>query len=98
LGALAPGTSRQVAENSVEQGFPSSVGLADSGTFNRQEILRVLFDRDSVRVSNPAVAGGLGDEQGVYLLGWASLPTISASIDGQDATQTGLTLYVIRLK
>ena len=45
-----------------------------------------------------ASAGGLSDDQGVYLLGWASLPTISATIDGQDATQTGLTLYVIRLK
>jgi hypothetical protein len=98
LGALAAGASLQVAENSVQQGFPNSVGLADSGTFNRQDILRVLFDRDSVRLVNAGGAGGLSDDQGVYLLGWASLPTTAATIDGQEATQTGLTLYVIRLK
>ena len=27
-----------------------------------------------------------------------AVPTIGATLDGQDATQTGLTLYVIRLK
>jgi hypothetical protein len=98
LGTLPPGTSQQVDANSVEQGFPASVGLADSGTFNRQEILRVLFDRDAVRLRNPGLASGRSDDQGIYLLGWASLPTISATLNGQDATQTGLTLYVIRLK
>jgi hypothetical protein len=98
LGALVPGAIQQVAASNLQQGFPSSVGLADSGTFNRQEILRVLFDRDAVRLRNPGVSGGLSDDQGVYMLGWASLPTISATIDGLDATQTGLTLYVIRLK
>ena len=98
LGALAPGASQEVAASSLQQGFPSAVGLADSGTFNRQEILRVLFDRDAVRLRNPGISGGLSADQGVYLLGWASLPTISATIDGQDATQIGLTLYVIRLK
>ncbi len=98
LGALAPGASQQLAANSLQQGFPSSVGLADSGTFNRQEILRVLFDRDAVRLRNSGVSAGLSDDQGVYLLGWVRLPIIGATIDGQDATQTGLTLYVIRLK
>jgi hypothetical protein len=98
LGALAPGTSQQVVASSLQQGFPSAVGLADSGTFNRQEILRVLFDRDAVRLRNPGLSGTLSDDQGVYLLGWASIPTIGATIDGQDAAQTGLTLYVIRLK
>ena len=58
----------------------------------------MLFDRDAVRLRNPGISGGLSADQGVYLLGWASLPTISATIDGQDATQIGLTLYVIRLK
>jgi len=58
----------------------------------------VLFDRDAVRLRNPSASSGPSDDQGVYLLGWASIPTIGATIDGQDATQTGLTLYVIRLK
>jgi hypothetical protein len=98
LGALAPGASQQLAASSLQQGFPSSVGLADSGTFNRQGILRALFDPDTVRQRNSGLSGGLNDDQGVYLLGWASLPTISATIDGEAATQTGLTLYVIRLK
>jgi hypothetical protein len=98
LGALAPGASREVAPNSVQTGFPSLVGLADSGTFNRQEILRALFDSDALRLRNSGASGPLGDDQSMYLLGWSSLPTISATLDGQDATQTGLTLYVIRLK
>lgn len=98
LGTLPPGASQQVSASSLQQGFPASVGLADSGPFDRQEILRVLFDRDAIRIRNPGISGGLGDEQGVYLLGWANLPTVSATIDGQDAPQTGITLYVIRLK
>jgi hypothetical protein len=98
LGTLAPGAQGQVSANNLQQGFPSSAGLADSGPFDRQEILRVLFDRDAIRLRNPGLSGGLNDEQGVYLLGWASRPTMSATIDGQDAPQTGLTLYVIRLK
>jgi hypothetical protein len=98
LGTLAPGANGQVAAGNLQQGFPSSVGLADSGPFNRQEILRVLFDRDAMRLRNSGLSGSLNDEQGVYLLGWASRPTVSATIDGQDAMQTGLTLYVIRLK
>jgi hypothetical protein len=98
LGTLTPGAKGQLPAGSLEQGFPSSVGLLDTGMFNRQEILRVLFDRDAVRLRNPGLASSLSDDQGVYLLGWASHPTISATIDGQEATQNGLTLYVIRLK
>ncbi|HEU5101103.1 MAG TPA: hypothetical protein VFU22_18890 [Roseiflexaceae bacterium] len=97
LGTLAPGAAGQVAGN-LQQGFPSSAGLADSGPFDRQEILRALFDRDTIRIRNPGLGGGVGDEQGVYLLGWANIPTISATLNGQDALQTGITLYVIRLK
>jgi hypothetical protein len=98
LGTLAPGASQQVAPNSLQRGFPASVGLADSGPFDRQEILRVLFDRDAARLRNPSLpTAGLSDEQGVYLLGWGGSPTIAATIDGQAAAQTGLTLYVIRL-
>jgi hypothetical protein len=98
LGALAPGASLQVAASNVQQGFPSSVELADSGTFNRQEILRGLFDSDAIRLRNSSGSGVPSDDQGVYLLGWANLPTISATLDGLDAPQAGLTLYVIRLK
>jgi hypothetical protein len=99
LGTLGPGVSQQVAANSLQQGFPSSVGLAASGPFDRQEILRVLFDRDSTRLRTPSLpTTGLNDDQGVYLLAWASQPTIAATLDGREATQTGLTLYVIRLK
>jgi hypothetical protein len=99
LGTLAPGASGQVAANSLQQGFPSSVGLADSGSFDRQGILRVLFDRDATRFRTPSLpTAGLSDAQGVYLLAWASQPTIAPTIDGREATQNGLTLYVIRLK
>ena len=88
----------QVTAGSVQQGFPSSVNLADSGTFNRQEILRTLFDSSAVNLRNAGASSGSSDQQGVYLLGWANLATISATLDGQDATQAGLTLYIIRLK
>lgn len=98
LGALAPGESQQVTASSAQQGFPSSVDLADSGTFNRREILRALFDSDAVNLRNSGAPSGPSDDQGVYLLGWASLPAISATLDGQAATQAALTLYVIRLK
>ncbi|MEP7190977.1 MAG: hypothetical protein ABI901_17445, partial [Roseiflexaceae bacterium] len=98
LGALAPGASQQVTASSAQQGFPSSVDLADSGTFNRREILRALFDRDAVNLRNSGASSGPSDDQGVYLLGWASLPAISTTLDGQAATQAALTLYVIRLK
>jgi len=98
LGALAPGASQQVQASNVQPGFPASVELADSGTFNRQEILRVLFDRDATNVRNAGGAAGSSADQGVYLLGWASIPTINATLDGQAVTQAGLTLYVIRLK
>jgi hypothetical protein len=98
LGALSPGTSQQIEAGSLQPGFPASAVLTDSGPFDRQEMLRVLFDRDAIRLRNSGLAGGLSDEQGVYLLGWASQPTIGATIDGQQAMQTGLTLYVIRLK
>jgi hypothetical protein len=98
LGTLAPGASQQVTTNSIEQGFPSSVILADSGTFNRQEILRALFDSNAMNLRTPGASTITSDTQGVYLLGWARLPAISATLDGQAATQAGLTLYVIRLK
>jgi hypothetical protein len=98
LGALAAGASREVTPNSLQQGFPSSVGLADSGTFNRQEILRALFDSDALRLRNSGLSSGSIDDQATYLLGWSSVPTISATLDGQEASQAGLTLYVIRLK
>ena len=49
------------------------------GAFDRQEILRVLFDRDAVRLRNPGMPTvGVNDEQGVYLLGWANQPTTAA--------------------
>ncbi|MEO7910820.1 MAG: hypothetical protein ABIV47_14335 [Roseiflexaceae bacterium] len=98
LGALAPGVSQQLDANRVELGFPSSVGLADSGTFNRQEILRALFDENAVNLRNASASSASSADQGVYLLGWASQPTIDVTLDGQAATQAGLTLYVIRLK
>ena len=59
----------------------------------------MLFDRDATRFRTPSLpTAGLSDAQGVYLLAWASQPTIAPTIDGREATQNGLTLYVIRLK
>jgi hypothetical protein len=38
-----------------------------------------------------------GADQGIYLLGWRTSPTVPLRLNEQDTTQTGVTLYVIRL-
>ena len=37
------------------------------------------------------------DERGVYLLAWSNAPSVPVSLDGREAPQDGLTLYIIRL-
>ena len=96
LGSLAPGASQQVA-GGLESNFPRAVNLAPADVFDRQEMLNALFDRDFIRASNPGLPSDDSSDD-VYLLAWASQPTIAASVDGRPASQKGLTLYVIRLQ
>ena len=96
LGSLAPGASQQVA-GGLEPNFPRAVNLSPADVFDRQEMLNALFDRDFIRASNPGLPSGDSSDD-VYLLAWASQPTIAATVDGRPASQKGLTLYVIRLQ
>jgi hypothetical protein len=98
LGSLAPGASGRAESGSFEQNFPRAVGLADVGVFDRQSMLDILFDIDSARLrSSGFPAGAQLDNGGVYLLAWSGQPPVAISIDGQPASQAGVTLYVIRL-
>jgi hypothetical protein len=98
LGSVAPGASGRVESGDFKPNFPRALGLSSSGVFDRQEMLEVLFDRDNVGLRAPALSIGTQlDEQGVYLLAWSVKPVVATSIDGQPASQNGVTLYVIRL-
>jgi hypothetical protein len=61
-------------------------------------MLNVLFDRDFIRLTNPGLPSASARDDGVYLMGWIKQPTVAADVDGQAASQNGLTLYVIRLQ
>jgi hypothetical protein len=97
LGTLAPGATQQV-DGGLQANFPRAANVSDTGVFDRQEMLNVLFDRDFIRLSNPGLPGNAANDDGVYLLAWVNQPTVAASVDGQPASQNGLTLYVVRLQ
>lgn len=98
LGGIAPGESKRFVASDAQTGFPNSLGLAESGVFDRQAIMNLLFDRDILRFRNPGISGTAPvDAEGLYLLAWASQPTVDVSLGGQPASQNGLTLFVIRL-
>lgn len=93
LGTLAPGTDQQLASGSLRPSFPNSLALTDSGVFDRQAMVNLLFDRDAVRQS-----GTTDEAEGAYMLAWVKQPALEVGVNGQAAPQTGLTLYVIRLQ
>jgi hypothetical protein len=97
LGTLAPGANQQIGGNSMRPNFPNALALPDTNVFDRQAMMNLLFDRDAIRQRNPGLPAAAAAE-GVYLLAWVSQPTISVGVNGQAATQNGLTLYVIRLR
>jgi hypothetical protein len=96
LGTLEPGASRAVSLGS-NRNFPWGVNLSRSGLFERQQILSALFEGGPARFGNPNAPSQPIDERGVYLLAWSSAPTVSVGLDGSEASQDGLTLYIIRL-
>ena len=98
LGGIAPGESKRFGPAEAQPGFPNALDLAASSVFDRQSTMNLLFDRDSLRFSNPGLSGTAPTEaEGVYLLAWVAQPTIEVSLGGQPASQNGLTLFVIRL-
>jgi hypothetical protein len=96
LGTIEPGASRPVAVGS-NRNFPWGVNLSRSGLFERQQILSALFEGGPARFGNPNVPSQPIDERGVYLLAWSSTPGVQVNLDGREASQDGLTLYIIRL-
>lgn len=97
LGTLAPGAAAQIANGSLEPNFPNGLGLSQSGVFDRQSMINLLFDRDMLQFGNPNTPASGPDTNSVYLLGWVSQPVLPANVDGQASEQNSLTLYVVRL-
>ena len=97
LGTLAPGASVQLAANGLLPNFPQELGLAQSGVFDRQTMINMLFDRDMLQFRSPNTPTSQLDATSVYLLGWVSQPVLPASVNGQAVDQNSLTLYVVRL-
>jgi hypothetical protein len=96
LGTIEPGASRPVSLGSSGN-FPWGVNISRSGLFDRQQLLAALFEGGPARFGNPNAPSQPIDEDGVYLLAWSSAPGLSVRLDGSEAAQDGLTLYVIRL-
>jgi hypothetical protein len=96
LGTIAPGASRQVSLG-LNRNFPWGVNMSRSGLFERQQILSALFEGGPARFGNPNAPSQPIDERGVYLLAWSSEPSVLVHLDGNEASQDGLTLYIIRL-
>jgi hypothetical protein len=96
LGTLEPGANREIALG-LESNFPWGVTLPRTGTFDRQQMLTALFENSPARFGNPNSGSQTIDEQSVYMLAWSSSPSVAVRLDGQEAPQEGLTLYIIRL-
>lgn len=94
LGTVAPGAAGSLPE-SAGRNFPSGVNLSQVGFFNREQMISSLFDGSGARFRRAAPRAAA--DAGVYLLAWAERPSLSVQLNGQGATQDGLTLYVIRL-
>jgi hypothetical protein len=88
LGTLAPGDTRQVSFSTASSDFPERVNVQPAGPILRQELLSTLFSRS---------VSAAGNDEGIYLLGWRLEPSVPLRLNGQDAAQEGVTLYVIRL-
>jgi hypothetical protein len=99
LGTLTPGTSKQLDLRANRGNFPNGGALARSeGLFNRRNVLTALFNAQPFGVVGPnGFQSGFPDRDGVYLLGWAVRPTADVQLNGSNAAQEGLTLYVIKL-
>jgi hypothetical protein len=96
LGTIEPGASRPVSLGSSGN-FPWGVNMSRSGLFERQQLLSALFEGGPARFGNSNAPSQPIDERGVYLLAWSGTPSVPVRLDGREASQDGLTLYIIRL-
>jgi hypothetical protein len=97
LGTLAPGAQVTVDLANAPRSFPWGVMLPEEGLFNRKQLLNALFSGDAARLSPTGGAGGV-DSSGTYLIGWSNEATLPVSVNGIGQGQSGLTLYIIRLR
>lgn len=91
---LPPGEQRTV---SLTRGNPDRLDtLADSpeAFFNRRQMINAIFQPQPRGFGIHDMAP---DPNGVYLLIWSEQPLIELQVDGNQASQQGLTLYMIRL-
>ncbi|GAB4110381.1 MAG: hypothetical protein Fur005_01930 [Roseiflexaceae bacterium] len=94
LGSMAPGASRSFDFANTGRNFPWAVGMPEDGLFNRKVLLTSLFSGDSTLYDSGN--GPLGGN-GLYVVAWADQPTLPVTINGAQQSQSGYTLYVIRL-
>lgn len=94
LDRLQPGEQQTV---SLVRGNPNTLDNVDDSSeafFNRQRMLDMLLQPQQrgfgIHDTGP-------DPNGVYLLVWSEQPLIELHVDGNQASQQGLTLYMIRL-
>ncbi len=91
---LQPGEQQTV---SLVRGKPNTLDSVEDSSeafFNRQRMLDILFQPQQHGFGIPDMGPDLN---GVYLLIWSEQPLIELQVDGNQASQQGLTLYMIRL-
>ncbi len=95
IGAVRAGGSVDVSFNqkSAPQSFPWGVTIADSGLFNRRQMLQSIFGDDARGVGQ----NGAAAMRGIYLVGFIAEPATRVTVNGTAAKQSGVTLYAIRL-
>jgi hypothetical protein len=97
LGTIAAGENHSLSFSAPAGNFPWGVSLPRSGLFDRQQLLGALFEAGPAGLNNPSNVNGQTIDDGVYLLAWSGVPSMDVRLNGQEALQEGLTLYIIRL-
>jgi hypothetical protein len=95
LGDLAPGATASFDFSASGSTFPWGVNVPETGVFNRKTLINSLFNEDVTLFSSNN--GPLGSDQ-TYLLAWNDRPSLAVRINNFPQTQSGHTLYVIRLR
>lgn len=100
IGTLASGQSLTITfPEQSPSNFPWALSIPQNGSFNRQQLLISLFGDRNSRFKDPnAPSAGPLDGQAIYLLGWEAQPLTPVLVDGQELSQNGLTLYIVRLR
>jgi hypothetical protein len=99
LGTLVPGVVGHVMLDYSTPNFPGAVKLTETGRYNRQQVLHMLFSSNATSALYGASPNeSMIDPKGTYLLAWLNEPSVPIQIDGQVLPPNGVTLFVIRLR